>query len=408
MFDANALTATSFHNVWWKILALGNKAWDVQILIPKVSFEEMVGHAERAEDKLIEDLKSIARKAGNTSGFQQAIDDLRARRQVVRANRMEGLQAIGATLVDPVPVDHLQIVRRQVQRVRPCKEATGDGYRDTLNWLTVLDYAANHPDQEVAWISADRDFAASERTFHAELLSEAQAAGVADRLSLWPTLNALVMDLLHKSELGSDAEAAHLALMVQSIQLHVAEEAISMVLDYEHFSPIDVLVAPKPSEVAVEQPSSDSREWPFTVNLAGATRINGVLTDGDVLVSGVVKTDVYSKIIESRIDATEWTLLPRTPSLQADQTVNSIALAMRLAGQEGTFKDSILSDDVYTQLSKAVNVGGLAQQLSGLTGAESTVERISRLVDVGSLAERLNSKAPLNEEKSSNPPRLDE
>lgn len=346
MFDANALTATPFRSAWWKILALASDEWDVKVLIPKVSFEEMVGHAERAEDKLINELRLIARKVGNTPVFQQAVAELQKRRDAVRPYLIEGAEIVGVEFVDPVTVPPLEIVQRQIRRAKPCKETSGDGYRDTLNWLTVLDVATKNPGKEVAWVSTDKDFAATERAFHQELLSEAEAAGVVDRLSLWPSLGDLIRGLLEKNELGQDAEAAHLALTVHAVQRYAAKRAPQLLIDDGHFSDNDILVIPKPFDVDVEQRSEDNHHWPFTVQVYAIAETEGVAAAGYAAVTGTVTTDSFGKPIDGQIAEVDWIPEPDKETALEDQHGASARFAIGSA----SIIFQVLLDEAFTRL----------------------------------------------------------
>lgn len=312
LFDANALTARPFHNAWWKVLALASADWNVQILIPRVSFEEMVANAERDTDKLIRDLAMIANKAEGIPGFQAAQAGLRARRRAMRTKLTRDAEAVGAVLIDPVSHHPMEIVTRQTQRIKPCKES-GDGYRDTLNWLTVLDIADSNPDQEVAWVSRDKDFAASEFAFHQELMDEADAAGVADRLSLWPSIDALVQNLLDQRDLDTDADAAHFALVVQAIQRYVSKEAPRMLIKNGNFSNDDIVMHPVPAEVAVEQPRANGTDWIFAVPVH-AVIADGQKTHGSAAAGGIVTIDDYGKPLAGQITEVSWVPWTGNPS----------------------------------------------------------------------------------------------
>ncbi|MFI0410697.1 PIN domain-containing protein [Actinomadura sp. 3N508] len=355
LFDANALTATPFHNAWWKVLALASDDWNVQILIPRVSFEEMVAKAERDADKLIKDLAAIANKAGNTSGFQLARADLQERRDAIRANLTEAAAAAGAVLVDPVNVPPMEIVRRQTQRIKPCKESNGDGYRDTLNWLTVLDIATGNPDQEVVWVSQDKDFAASERALHRELIAEAEVAGVADRLTLWPSIGALVQSLLEQRELDSDADAAHLALMIQAIQRYIAGEIPGMLTENGDFTDEDILVIPEADDIEVEQPPTDGHKWGFSVKVYVITASDGDTATGYAHTSGTVTTDIYGKPLAGQITEVEWRL-----RFMASVGPSELSAIIHLRDQ---VREAMFPDSLRDQIREAMFPAALRDQV---------------------------------------------
>lgn len=72
----------------------------------------------------------------------------------------EKLASIGFEVLGYPDVAHDELVARAVQRRPPNKANTGDGYRDTLNWFSVMHEAAQlRHDDEVVWVSEDKDFA---------------------------------------------------------------------------------------------------------------------------------------------------------------------------------------------------------------------------------------------------------
>ncbi|MFB4304378.1 PIN domain-containing protein [Actinomadura sp. NTSP31] len=316
MFDANVLIATSFHQLLWKVLAAAseNRNMDVRVLIPKVSFEERVGKAIRDANSLIADLDAIARKSGDLAVFAQGRAALVERRDMARANLTRDAKAVGAELLDPVKVDHMAIVARQAARVRPCDQ-DGNGFRDTLNWLTVLDVAKQNPDQDIAWVSFDKDFAASPGVLHPELQDEADKAGVGDRLSLWPSLGALVKDLQDRHQLGTDTKAAHLALALQATQSYVSEHVAELLLTQDLFSSEDIIVVPSPADVTVEEISA-AQEWSFQVDVKvivadGETEIPGIASVG-----GTVTTNDAGRPVSAVFGYAEWNPddpIPRLP-----------------------------------------------------------------------------------------------
>lgn len=84
----------------------------------------------------------------------------------------------------PADVDHAETVRRAVNRLPPC-DSKGDGYRDTLNWLTLLRLVEQNGDQDVIWVSNDTDFfeATDPLRLHQNLIEDLAALGATDRVS---------------------------------------------------------------------------------------------------------------------------------------------------------------------------------------------------------------------------------
>jgi hypothetical protein len=71
----------------------------------------------------------------------------------------------------PVPgFPHKDLVQRATERRRPCNDK-GDGYRDTLNWLTLLDFAKAEPDHRIIWVSNNTDdFGSGGGELHPDLI----------------------------------------------------------------------------------------------------------------------------------------------------------------------------------------------------------------------------------------------
>lgn len=93
------------------------------------------------------------------------------------------LKRLGIEVVGIPEIPHLALVERAVSRRKPCDEK-GDGYRDALNWLTVLAFANQLSDQEVYWISSNiKDFANSDQSdFHPDLKADLEGIGATDRV----------------------------------------------------------------------------------------------------------------------------------------------------------------------------------------------------------------------------------
>lgn len=215
--DATALISCSPGNPTWKILAMRGKDWDLKVRIPKVSYEEALGHARRAADKNARTLKGIADKIGDSVAFRQALAEALAQPVKLTERLNAALEAADAVLVDPVEIPLMEIVRRQVDRRKPCDDK-GNGNRDTINWLTLLDVAANHPDEKVVWISDDTDFVdRGTGTFHAELIAEAEERGVGDRITVLPSFAKLLVPLLRQDGVADKLPAARLQLCERAI-----------------------------------------------------------------------------------------------------------------------------------------------------------------------------------------------
>lgn len=218
LLDANPVIADRFFTSLPRVIFTNPEyAWTVDIRIPRVSFLEAVAHTERQLDEAASTLKKMNRNLDGIPVLQEARDELIARRGQVGEDLAKAAHDVGVTIVDPPDVPHLDIVQRQVNRVRPCKQSTGDGYRDTLNWLTVLDTAASNPGTPVVWVSEDGDFTNSSGELHPDLVAEAEAAGIADRITLHTNTGALAIELLRANGLSHELPKARRELCERTV-----------------------------------------------------------------------------------------------------------------------------------------------------------------------------------------------
>jgi predicted nucleic acid-binding protein len=97
--------------------------------------------------------------------------------------------SVGA-IVGTVPrIEHVEVARRDLDQKRPF-DSEGRGYRDTVVWHAVLE--ALDEDDEVAFVSNDRDFRANDE-LHPDLVADLEAVGHRpEQLTLYKTLAAFV------------------------------------------------------------------------------------------------------------------------------------------------------------------------------------------------------------------------
>ncbi len=80
-------------------------------------------------------------------------------------------------------VSHDELVTRAVARRKPC-DAKGDGYRDSLNWMSVLQLLRDNPDARLLWVSENStDFAGEdEGQLHEQLREDLRTVHAEDRV----------------------------------------------------------------------------------------------------------------------------------------------------------------------------------------------------------------------------------
>jgi hypothetical protein len=110
------------------------------------------------------------------------------------------LEDLDIEIVEVPQIPLMRLAERATRRQRPC-DAKGDGFRDTLNWLTVMQVATEHPDEEIAWVSNDTDFAdEAGLALHPELADELIASGLKGQVVLVRELKQLALMLAETPE----------------------------------------------------------------------------------------------------------------------------------------------------------------------------------------------------------------
>lgn len=130
-------------------------------------------------------------KLGRTLGFSFSAEGTRREIEKARTEYADKLRLLlgdaGVTVVPSPEVPHREVFRRAAARRRPC-DAKGDGYRDTLNWLTVVELARKHAASDVIWATANTaDFGNGLGSgLHQDLLEDLRTAaqGIA---GAWPS-----------------------------------------------------------------------------------------------------------------------------------------------------------------------------------------------------------------------------
>jgi hypothetical protein len=118
-------------------------------------------------------------------GFQDFADEERRRLSTLAEGYATKLRAALEDVpveVLPFPdVDHRVLVERTTGRVPPCKK-DGTGYRDTLNWLSLLEVAKDAQGGDtLLWVSGDGDFASPEGSdLHPLLQAELKDKGLGE------------------------------------------------------------------------------------------------------------------------------------------------------------------------------------------------------------------------------------
>jgi hypothetical protein len=113
--------------------------WQV-IAVPRVAVIEAVAGYRRKIGYSVEGLDKWADRHAGQLGLRKVHEVARqeceaaAERYARQLHKV--LDSLGAVVLEPPEVPLLELVERAARRQRPCDEK-GNGFRDTLNWLTV-------------------------------------------------------------------------------------------------------------------------------------------------------------------------------------------------------------------------------------------------------------------------------
>jgi hypothetical protein len=227
------LSDPCFVGLAWRAIGHARAIWKIEVFVPQVVVTEAIAGYRRAtqesQDGLTRWIKNVRRLGlpdianAMDSGLAEAMDNYPA---LLRKN----LEDIKATIVEPPAVDHMVLVERAVSRRRPCNE-NGDGYRDSLNWMTVLALAAKYPDDELVWVSENsKDFGGHDKDgLHDDLLQELESVGAAGRVRWFRNLPSLITKLAaeHSLTVGADLRAIRDRLHRDSLEAYVLSDVAS-------------------------------------------------------------------------------------------------------------------------------------------------------------------------------------
>lgn len=198
----------------WQALALGASSWGVRIGVTEVTVAEAVGNYGREIEKKRTGLRGWAEKRLGSLGlwpvFETADAALTDAAENYADRLRERLELAGADILPVADVSHIELVGRASARKRPCDD-DGDGYRDTLNWLTLLALAKAEPGQEIIWVSRNTlDFGSGEQRdepdFHPHLVEDLESISARGRVSWKLTLADVVLSLAARHSPGSESD----------------------------------------------------------------------------------------------------------------------------------------------------------------------------------------------------------
>lgn len=165
LVDANILIQSPrLSSAAWRAALRAHDAGTLALRVPEICVIEAGAWLRRTLPKrmrdfrrAVTDLENVGVRLNHDPWSDDAFDLDRLAFQAEQGYETYLRQRVGVDAVLPMPsVDHIELVRRAVNRVRPFNEA-GAGYRDALIWEVVCIQAAQHP---VIFVTNNtRDFA---------------------------------------------------------------------------------------------------------------------------------------------------------------------------------------------------------------------------------------------------------
>ena len=242
LIDSNAFIADPYcKGVAWRALVHAAPAWGLRIATTEVAVAEATAKHERFIDARHQDLTKLSASLG-LFGLGEVLARplamIAAARDAYPDTFRKTLESCGVEIIEIPNIPHMKLVERAVKRRRPCDD-NGNGYRDTLNWLILLRMAESNIEEQIAWISDDSDFLASDGSgFHADLIADLKAINASNRVLWYRSIRTLVQKLAAEksASAGDDLRAVADQLQKKSIEDYLTTEIVPRVLN----SPLNV------------------------------------------------------------------------------------------------------------------------------------------------------------------------
>lgn len=226
---------------WWTELRSTAERVGARIAVPQVVFAEAVAHHGRTIGALAGQMETFGKhvkRYGLDTIRDAAVKAIREKVDAYEDKLRGHLEALGVDFVPPVKVDHMTLIGRAVAFRKPWDESDRkDGYRDTLNWLTVVELAKENPGEEIWWVSDNSsDFAApgeNDEEWHPELADELNSEGLLERVSLTKSVSTLFAALADRTAPIPEADKSALLEKVSLPELAglISSEVLATKLD---------------------------------------------------------------------------------------------------------------------------------------------------------------------------------
>jgi PIN domain len=223
----------------WRVVAHAAAAWNLRVFVPEVVVAEAIaGYRRRIHEAQVGFQRWADKHAGPLglrSVHEAAQAELEEAVSSYPARLRETLNALNVTVIEPPEVAHMVLVERAAARRPPCN-ADGDGYRDTLNWLSLLALASEYRDERIVWVSNNsEDFGSddNEVALHQDLVAELAAINAEDRVQWIRTLPDVVLALAaeHSPEAPADLAAIQARLREQALSQFISTEILTSAVE---------------------------------------------------------------------------------------------------------------------------------------------------------------------------------
>ncbi|MFI6081287.1 PIN domain-containing protein [Streptomyces sp. NPDC051217] len=184
----------------WRVLAHASGAWGLQIYVPEVVVAETIGGYDREISNATLAVDKVVTKYAGRLGLRQHFEDFLGTLETQRSEYPEQLARLisdlSGVVLSPPDVSHMELAKRAATRRKPC-DYKGDGYRDTLNWILVLNLAQENPEESVYWVTENStDFADEEKSgFHPDLIEDLASISATGRVHWVSDLPSLLLSL---------------------------------------------------------------------------------------------------------------------------------------------------------------------------------------------------------------------
>jgi hypothetical protein len=180
--DANVLVSDPYmRKPEWLQLKDAVRDKDARVVTPSIVLEEVAGRHRAKLLSMGNGLTKIVAQSAPPDLYDQMVSarsDCKVRADGYPDLLNERWKAHAFEVAATPAVPHEIIARRAIQRLRPF-DASGNGYRDTLHWFTLLALAKKWPTVDIVLLSNDSAFAGNDGKLHADLQAEfaAQSSG---------------------------------------------------------------------------------------------------------------------------------------------------------------------------------------------------------------------------------------